>query len=58
MKKKHSLTLRINQELLDKVACIAEQSGQSRGEQIEVWLNEYISLYEAEHGEIEISEDL
>lgn len=49
-------TLRIPQELLDKIRYIAEENGRSANREIELMIKSRIKSYEAEHGEISPSD--
>ncbi len=46
-------TLRIPQELLDKIRYIAEENGRSANREIELMIKSRIKNYESERGEIE-----
>lgn len=45
-------TLRIPQELLDKIRYIAEENGRSANREIELLIKQRIKDYEETHGEI------
>ena len=47
-------SLRISEDLLDKVKYIAEKSKRSANKEIEFALEQYVEAYEAEHGKIEL----
>ncbi len=49
-------SLRISENLLDKIKYIAEQNKRSANKEIEFALEQYIRKYEAENGQIELSE--
>lgn len=46
-------SLRISEELLDKVKYIAEKNKRSANKEIEFALEQYVEAYETEHGKIE-----
>lgn len=46
-------SLRISEELLDKVKYIAEKNKRSANKEIEFALEQYVEGYETEHGKIE-----
>ena len=46
-------SLRISEELLDKVKYIAEKNKRSANKEIEFALEQYVEVYETEHGKIE-----
>lgn len=51
-------TLRIPQELLDKLGYIAEYEGRTKNREIEQLIKKRIAEFEADHGKIQIdSED-
>ena len=50
-------TLRISQNLLDKLAFIAEYDGRTKNKEIEHLIKKCISEFENEHGEIIIDKD-
>ena len=47
-------SLRISEELLDKVKHIAEENKRSANKEIEFALEQYVKAFEAEHGKIEL----
>lgn len=49
-------TLRIPQVYLDKIRYIAEENGRSANKEIELMIKQRIKHYEAQNGEITISE--
>lgn len=51
-------TLRVEQELLDKLGYIAEYEGRTKNKELEQMIKKRIRDFEAEHGKIEqISEE-
>ena len=54
--KKSVISIRINDDLLEKVTKIAEKSHRNRSLQIDYFLTESIEKYEKENGPIIISE--
>ena len=50
-------TLRIPQELLDKLGYIAEYEGRTKNREIEQLIKKRIAEFEATHGEIKPSDD-
>ena len=46
-------SLRIAEELLDKVKYIAEKNKRSANKEIEFALEQYVEAYETEHGKID-----
>ena len=52
-----SLSIRIEEEMLDKLHVIADYEGRSANSQILVLIRDLIEAYEEKHGEIEIEED-
>ena len=46
-------SLRISEELLDKVKHIAEKNKRSANKEIEFALEQYVEAYETEHGKID-----
>jgi len=48
-----SLSIRIDEEMLDKLHVIADYEGRSANSQILVLIRNLIKSYEAKHGEIE-----
>ena len=51
-------TLRIPQELLDKLGYIAEYEGRTKNREIEQLIKKRIAEFEADHGEIMPSDEL
>ena len=49
-----SLSIRIEDEMLDKLHVIADYEGRSANSQILVLIRDLIEQYEAKHGEIKI----
>lgn len=49
-----SLSIRIEEEMLDKLHVIADYEGRSANSQILVLIRDLIEHYEAKHGEIKI----
>ena len=49
-----SLSIRIEEEMLDKLHVIADYEGRSANSQIIVLIRDLIENYEAKHGEIKI----
>lgn len=49
-------TLRIPQELLDKIGFIADYEGRTKNKEIEQLIKKRIAEFEAEHGSIQESE--
>ena len=47
-----SLSIRIDEEMLDKLHVIADYEGRSANSQILVLIRDLIEAYEAKHGEI------
>ena len=47
-------TLRVEQELLDKLGYIAEYEGRTKNKELERMVKERIRNFEAEHGKIEL----
>ena len=47
-------TLRVEQELLDKLGYIAEYEGRTKNKEIEQIIKRRIAQFEREHGEIEL----
>ena len=47
-----SLSIRIEEEMLDKLHVIADYEGRSANSQILVLIRDLIEVYEAKHGEI------
>ena len=50
-------TLRIPQELLDKLGYIAEYEGRTKNREIEQLIKKRIAEFEAEHGQIEPADE-
>lgn len=50
-----SLSIRIDEEMLDKLHVIADYEGRSANSQILVLIRDLIESYEAKHGEIKTS---
>lgn len=51
---KSRYTLRVEQELLDKLAYVAEYSGRTKNREIEQLIKRHIEEFEREHGKIEL----
>lgn len=49
-------SLRVSENLLDKIKYIAEQNKRSANKEMEFALEQYIRKYEAENGKIELCE--
>ncbi len=49
-----SLSIRIEQEMLDKLHVVADYEGRSANSQILILIRDCIEQYEAKHGEINI----
>ena len=49
-----SLSIRIEQELLDKLHVVADYEGRSANSQILILIRRCVEQYEQEHGEIEL----
>lgn len=49
-----SFTLRMSEEVIEKLKVLAARERRSANRQIAVVLEQYIAQYEAEHGEIEV----
>lgn len=47
-------TLRVEQDLLDKFAYIAEYEGRTKNRELEQMIKKRIKEFEAEHGEIKL----
>ena len=47
-------TLRVEQELLDKLGYIAEYEGRTKNKELEQMIKKRIRDFEAEHGKIEL----
>ena len=54
MDDKSRFTLRVEQELLDKLGYIAEYEGRTKNRELEQMIKKRIKDFEAEHGEIKI----
>ena len=52
MDDKSRFTLRVEQELLDKLGYIAEYEGRTKNRELEQMIKKRIKDFEAEHGEI------
>ena len=50
-----SLSIRIDENMLDKLHVIADYEGRSANSQILILIRDCIEKYEKEHGEIELS---
>ncbi len=50
-----SLSIRIDEEMLDKLHCVADYEGRSANSQILILIRDCIEQYEARHGKIEIT---
>lgn len=50
-------TLRIPQELLDKLGYIAEYEGRTKNRELEQMIRHRIAAFEREHGSIQIEEN-
>ncbi len=48
-------SLRVSEDLLDKVKIIAANNKRSANKEIEFVLSEYVKLYETKNGKIELS---
>lgn len=49
-------TLRISQELLDKIGYIAEYEGRTKNKEIEHLIKLRVAKFEKEHGKIDLSQ--
>ena len=49
-----SLSIRIDEDMLDKLHVVADYEGRSANGQINVLIRECIAAYEKEHGKIEL----
>lgn len=49
-------SLRVSEELLDKIKYIAAQNKRSANKEIEFLLEQYVREYERQHGQIRIEE--
>ena len=52
---KSRYTLRVEQELLDKLGYIAEFEGRTKNRELEQMIKKRIATFEKEHGKIEFS---
>ena len=52
---KSRYTLRVEQELLDKLGYIAEFEGRTKNRELEQMIKKRIAAFEKEHGKIEFS---
>ena len=52
-----SLSIRIAEEMLDKLHVIADYEGRSANSQILILIRDCIEEYEEKHGEIEVDKD-
>lgn len=50
-----SLSIRIDEEMLDKLHCVADYEGRSANSQILILIRDCIEQYETRHGKIEIT---
>ena len=48
-----SLSIRIEEEMLDKLHCVADYEGRSANSQILILIRDCIEKFEKEHGKIE-----
>ena len=53
---KSRYTLRVEQEILDKLAYIAEYEGRTKNRELEQMIKHRIKAFEKEHGKIELPE--
>lgn len=53
---KSRYTLRVDPELLEKLAYIAEYEGRTKNRELEQLIKRHIREFEAEHGEIPLSQ--
>lgn len=51
---KSRYTLRVEQEMLDKLAYIAEYEGRTKNRELEQMIKHRIEAFEKEHGKIEL----
>ena len=51
-----SFSIRIEPILMGKMKTLAQENGRSLNKQIEFSLKHYLKAYEAEHGEVEVTE--
>ncbi|MGN0106351.1 MAG: Arc family DNA-binding protein [Hominilimicola sp.] len=49
-------SLRVSENLLDKIKIIAEENKRSANKEIEYALTQYVKKYEAENGKIEVDD--
>ena len=49
-------SLRVSEELLDKIKCIAAQNKRSANKEIEFVLEQYVRQYEQAHGTLDTKE--
>ena len=49
-----SLSIRIDEDMLDKLHVVADYEGRSANEQINILIRDCIAAYEKEHGKIEL----
>ena len=54
---KRSLSIRIDDEILDKLHIVADYEGRSANSQILYLIRNYIKAYEQEHGKITFTRD-
>ncbi len=50
-----SLSIRIDEEMLDKLHCVADYEGRSANSQILILIRDCIEQYEEKHGKIEVT---
>ncbi|MBR5312738.1 MAG: Arc family DNA-binding protein [Clostridia bacterium] len=50
-----SLSIRIDEEMLDKLHCVADYEGRSANSQILILIRDCIEHYEEKHGKIEVN---
>ncbi|MBQ4591286.1 MAG: Arc family DNA-binding protein [Clostridia bacterium] len=50
-----SLSIRIDEEMLDKLHCVADYEGRSANSQILILIRDCIEQFEERHGKIEIT---
>ncbi|MBQ6249998.1 MAG: Arc family DNA-binding protein [Oscillospiraceae bacterium] len=48
-------TLRVSQELLDKLGYVAAYEGRTKNKELEQLIRKHIRQFEAEHGKIDLS---
>ena len=48
-------TLRVSQELLDKLGYVAAYEGRTKNKELEQLIREHIRQFEVEHGKIDLS---